>query len=120
VLARILRKETIRHTRKKRPTVIRSVEERLGSVYAAFAILLALKARGFLRSRGFGPVSSVGSSHSALTSGEDNAEALLLGYPPIGLLDDKDFRMTDLEKASLISPAWNAEALRPRLVRPPS
>jgi hypothetical protein len=55
----------------------------------------------------------VGSSHSALTSGEDNEEALLLGYPPIGLLDEKEFRMTDLEKANLISPAWNAEALRP-------
>jgi hypothetical protein len=27
----------------------------------------------------------VGSSHSALTSGEDNEEASLLGCPPIGL-----------------------------------
>src|SRR6266550_6096253 len=34
---------------------------------------------------------SVGSSHSALTSGEDNEEASLLGCPPIGLLDEEEF-----------------------------
>src|SRR6266571_3944429 len=30
---------------------------------------------------------SRGSSHSRLTSAEDNEEALLSGYPPVGLLD---------------------------------
>jgi hypothetical protein len=34
---------------------------------------------------GFCGMASVGSSHSALTSGEDNEEASLLGCPPIGL-----------------------------------
>jgi len=37
-------------------------------------------------------MASVGSSHSALTSGEDNEEASLLGCPPIGLLDEEEFR----------------------------
>jgi len=34
----------------------------------------------------------VGSSHSRLTSAEDNEEASLLGCPPIGLLDGEEFR----------------------------
>jgi hypothetical protein len=33
---------------------------------------------------GFGPVSSVASSHNRPTSADDNEEALLLGCPPIG------------------------------------
>src|SRR6266699_2466188 len=37
-------------------------------------------------------MASVGSSHSALTSGEDHEEASLLGCPPIGLLDEEEFR----------------------------
>src|SRR5437588_7610419 len=42
-----------------------------------------------------------------LTSGEDHEEASLLGCPPTGLLDEEE---------GLISPAQNAEALRPALV----
>jgi hypothetical protein len=38
----------------------------------------------------FSPISSVGSSHNRLTSAEDNEKALLLGYPPIGLVDRKN------------------------------
>jgi hypothetical protein len=37
-------------------------------------------------------MASVGSSHSRLTSAEDNEEASLLGCPPIGLSDGKEFR----------------------------
>ena len=37
-------------------------------------------------------MASVGSSHSALTSGEDHEEASLLGCPPIGLLDEEEFK----------------------------
>src|SRR2546421_12660605 len=37
-------------------------------------------------------MASVGSSHSRLTSAEDNEEASLLGCPPIGLLDGEEFR----------------------------
>ncbi len=36
---------------------------------------------------GFAGISSVGSSHNRLTSAEDYEEALLSGYPPVGLLD---------------------------------
>jgi len=58
-----------------------------GKCITPIDILLALK--GHLRARiptepGFGPVSSVGSSHNRPTSAEDNEEALLLGCPPIG------------------------------------
>ncbi len=38
---------------------------------------------------GFAGISSVGSSHR-LTSAEDYEEALLSGYPPVGLLDAKN------------------------------
>jgi hypothetical protein len=38
----------------------------------------------------------VGSSHSALTSGEDNEEASLLGCPPIALLDEEEFKTMPL------------------------
>ncbi len=36
---------------------------------------------------GFAGISSVGSSRNRLTSAEDYEEALLSGYPPVGLLD---------------------------------
>ena len=36
-------------------------------------------------------MASVGSSHSALISGEDHEEASLLGCPPIGLLHEEEF-----------------------------
>ncbi len=39
---------------------------------------------------GFAGISSVGSSHNRLTSAEDYEEALLPGYPPVGLLDAKN------------------------------
>src|SRR6266699_6113406 len=39
---------------------------------------------------GFAGISSVGSSHNRLTSAEDYEEALLSGYPPVGLLDAKN------------------------------
>jgi hypothetical protein len=42
-----------------------------------------------------GPVSLVGSSHNRLTSAEDNEEALLSGYPPVGLLDAKRIKQTE-------------------------
>ena len=33
---------------------------------------------------------SLGSSHNRLTSAEDNEEALLSGYPPVGLWDARN------------------------------
>ena len=41
---------------------------------------------------------SLGSSHNRLTSAEDYEEALLSGYPPVGLLDAKNDAAA-LEKA---------------------
>jgi hypothetical protein len=41
---------------------------------------------------------------TALTSAEDNEEALLLGYPPIGLVDKNEFRMTDSKNARALYP----------------
>ena len=43
-------------------------------------------------------VSSAGSSHSRLTSAEDNVEALLLGYPPIGLVDKRNIEQSEEKK----------------------
>src|SRR6266566_945763 len=37
-------------------------------------------------------MASVGSSHSAFTSGEDHEEASLSGCPPIGRSDEEEFR----------------------------
>jgi len=42
----------------------------------------------------FSPISSVGSSHSRLTSAQDNEEASLLGYPPISLVDSRKEKET--------------------------
>src|ERR1700676_647437 len=53
-----------------------------------FDILLAINGEdSYGRGGVFHPLASVGSSHNRLTSAEENEEALLLGCPPIGLLD---------------------------------
>jgi hypothetical protein len=38
---------------------------------------------------GFTRISSLGSSHNRFTSAEETKEALLLGCPPIGLVDER-------------------------------
>ena len=54
-------------------------------------ILLAMNGRdSYGVPAGFAGISSVGSSHNRLTSAEDNEEALLSGYPPVGLLDARN------------------------------
>src|SRR6266700_4829603 len=60
---------------------------------------------------------SLGSSHNRLTSAEDYEEALLSGYPPVGLLDAKNVyhaeqkgnRLPRPERRGLRSP-WGQEA----------
>src|SRR5712672_2982370 len=64
-------------------------------------------------SRWFCEIASLGSSHNRLTSAEDNQEALLLGYPPIGLVDQGSLRGC---KASLISSAATPRLYGPRRV----
>jgi hypothetical protein len=60
----------------------------------------------------------VGSSHNRLTSAEDNEEALLSGYPPVGLLDAKRIKQTEEKrKRQPYIPGLNAEALRLGRVR---
>jgi len=54
----------------------------------------------------------VGSSHNRLTSAEDNEEALLSGYPPVGLLDAKRIKQTEEKRKQPYIPSLNAEALR--------
>jgi hypothetical protein len=54
----------------------------------------------------------VGSSHNRLTSAEDNEEALLSGYPPVGLLDAKRIKQTEEKRKQPYIPGLNAEALR--------
>jgi hypothetical protein len=61
----------------------------------------------------------VGSSHNRLTSAEDNEEALLSGYPPVGLLDAKRIEQTEEKRKQPYIPSLNAEALRLGRVRPP-
>ncbi len=57
----------------------------------AFDILPAMNGRNsYGVPAGFAGISSVGSSHNRLTSAEDYEEALLSGYPPVGLLDAKN------------------------------
>ena len=81
---------------------------------AKIDILLSPKGRGFLRSpAGFAGMTSVGSSHNRLTSAEDNEEALLLGYPPIGLVDQGSLRGCNNQGRPYIL-GRNAEALRPK------
>jgi hypothetical protein len=52
---------------------------------------------------GFRPISSVGCSHDRLTSAEDNEEASLLGYPPIGLGDRRIIAGPKEKERGLIS-----------------
>src|SRR5258708_11502463 len=52
-------------------------------------------------------------SHNRLTSAEDNEEALLLRYPPIGLVDQGSLRGGNNQGQPYI-PGRNAEALRPK------
>jgi len=59
----------------------------------------------------------VGSSHNRLTSAEDNEEALLSGYPPVGLLDAKRIKQTEEKRKQPYIPGLNAEALRLGRVR---
>ena len=54
----------------------------------------------------------MGSSHNRLTSAEDNEEALLSGYPPVGLLDAKRIEQTEEKRKQPYIPGLNAEALR--------
>src|SRR6266571_157378 len=51
---------------------------------------------------------SLGSSHNRLTSAEDDEEALLSGYPPVGLLDAKN--IYHAEKKAIAYPGLNAGA----------
>ncbi len=64
----------------------------------------------------FGPVSSVGSSHCALTSGQDKEEPQFLGYPPIGLLDAWMIEPTEKKESSLYIPGLNEKLLAVRHV----
>src|SRR5438552_12210104 len=65
---------------------------------------------------------SLGSSHNRLTSAEDYQEALLSGYPPVGLLDTKNVyhaeqkgnRLPRPERRGLRSP-WGQVARRETL-----
>src|SRR5205807_10131057 len=71
---------------------------------------------------GFAGISSLGSSHNRLTSTEDYEEALLSGYPPVGLLDaskiyhaqEKGNRLPRPERRGLHSP-WVSAPARSRL-----
>jgi hypothetical protein len=54
---------------------------------------------------GFRPICSVGCSHDRLTSAEDNEEASLLGYPPIGLVDRRIIVGPKAKERGLISSA---------------
>ena len=64
-----------------------------------------LSRRGFLRSRML-VRSRRRVPPNRLTSAEDNEEALLSGYPPVGLLDAKRIEQTEEKrKGSLIFPA---------------
>ena len=66
----------------------------------------------------FPEMASVGSSHNRPTSAEDHEEALLLGCPPIGRLDESILCChIQKEQEGLISPASKAEACRPSSVR---
>src|SRR5437773_2907703 len=51
---------------------------------------------------------SLGSSHNRLTSAEDYEEALLSGYPPVGLLDAKMHTMPN--RKAIAYPGLNAGA----------
>jgi len=64
-------------------------------------------------SRRFCEIASEGSSHNRLTPAEDNEEALLLGYPPIGLVDQGSLRGCNNQGQPYIL-GRNAEALRPK------
>src|SRR5712672_1031542 len=64
-------------------------------------------------SRWFCEIASEGSSHNRLTSAEDNEEALLLRYPPIGLVDQGSLRGGNNQGQPYIL-GRNAEALRPK------
>ena len=64
-------------------------------------------------SRWFCEIASEGSSHNRLTSAEDDEEALLLGYPPIGLVDQGSLRGCNNQGQPYIL-GLNAEALRPK------
>src|SRR5204862_5489544 len=48
---------------------------------------------------------SLGSSHNRLTSAEDYEEALLSGYPPVGLLDAKNVYHAEQKGNRLPRPA---------------
>src|SRR5215470_7587586 len=60
------------------------------------------------------PVSSAGSSHSRLTSAEDNEEALLFAMPSDRSFGQGEFKAVGKKRKSLIFPASNAGALWPR------
>ena len=64
-------------------------------------------------SRWFCELASEGSSHNRLTSAEDNEEALLLDYPPVGLVDEGSLRGCNNQGQPYIL-GRNAEALRPK------
>src|SRR6267142_4714789 len=64
-------------------------------------------------SRWFCEIASEGSSHNRLTSAEKNEEALLLGYPPIGLVDQGGLRGCNNQGKPYIL-GLNPEALRPK------
>src|SRR6267142_610616 len=64
-------------------------------------------------SRWFCEIASEGSSHNRLTSAENNEEALLLGYPPIGLVDQGGLRGCNNQGKPYIL-GLNAGALRPK------
>src|SRR5207249_1334328 len=66
----------------------------------------------------FPEMASVGSSHNRPTSAEDHEEALLLGCPPIGRLDESILCChIQKEQEGLISPASKAEACLSALKR---
>jgi hypothetical protein len=75
--------------------------------FQSIDILLSLKGEDSY-GVGFSPISSVGSSHDRLTSAEDNEEASLLGYPPIGLVDSRIIAGPKEKERGLISSASSA------------
>src|SRR5438034_4247824 len=62
-------------------------------------------------------MASVGSSHSRLTSAEDNEEASLLGCPPIGLLDREEFRTMQPSNQEGLIPGLERRGFAAQLVK---
>src|SRR5258707_10447419 len=68
----------------------------------------------------FNPISSVGSSHGRLTSAEDNEEASLLGYPPIGLVDKRNIDQSEGKRNMALYPRPEVRGFTARVVKPNS